>query len=89
MNSVKVSDWRMFSGKPVLVQTLRKPACLSPLDCSAELRADADQQTGGYGLASMVLPDLVRARARQETQVPVMYTGHVSKPEGSATGSIA
>ena len=73
----------------VLVQTPRNPACRSPPDCSAEPRADADQQTGGYGLASMVLQDLeciwVQARARQKTQVLVMYTGHASELEASAT----
>ena len=54
----------------VLVQTPRKPACRSPPDCSVEQRADTDQQTGGYGSASMVLQELeciwVQARARQK-----------------------
>jgi len=35
-------------------KVLRKPACRSPLDCHAELRAEADQQTGG-GSVSTVL----------------------------------
>ena len=72
-----------------LLQTPRKPACRSPPDCSAEPRADTDQLTGGYGSASMVLQDLeciwVQARARQNTQVLVVYTGHASEPEASAT----
>ena len=73
----------------MLVQTPRKPACRSPPDCSAEPRADTDQQTGGYGSATKVLQDLacilVQARARQNTRILVIYTGHASEPEASAT----
>ena len=69
----------------MLVQTPTKPACRSPPDCCAEPRADTDQQTGGYGSASMVLQELeciwVQARARQNTQVLVIYTGQASEPE--------
>ena len=71
----------------MLVQTPRKPACRIPPDCSAEQRADTDPQTRGYGSASKVLQDLeciwVQARARQKTQVVVIYTRHASKPSYS------
>ena len=91
MNFTKVSDWRMFSGK--LFQSAgpdtEKARLPYPLDCSAKPRADTDQQTGGYGSASMVLQELecilVKARARQKIQVLVIYTGHASEPEASAT----
>ena len=81
----KRSDWRMFSGKLLhsAGPDTEKAACDSPPDCSAEQRANTDQQTGGYGSASMVLQDLeciwVQARARQKTQVLVIYTGHAQR----------
>ena len=66
-----------------------RAGCLSPPHCSAEPRADTDQLIGGNGSASMVLQDLeciwVQAHARQKTQVLVVYTGHASEPEASAT----
>ena len=73
-----------FIQRTKVVQTPRTPTCRIPPDCGANPRADTDMQTGGYGSASMVFQYIdciwVEARARQNTQVHVIYSGHASEP---------